>query len=243
MDSVIALTLALFVNSAILIVSAANFYYSPPSSPQHQQIDDLFSAHNLLVSALGPTAGFFYALGLLFAGHGRTGYHAGLPMVVAIVAGNQGLNGILVGSQVSSCPLPLSRLCGLLHLEGLCVPSSMSSTRTKTKMSEHRPLDAHEEADLAMQRMPDLLPLSVVISSDFQDSELPPLPSTGTASLPPRRRASSVSRPRAADETRNAIRSAAAPLDALRRQAMGMRMGRGRERRESHLLTLRILGG
>ncbi|RUS19115.1 hypothetical protein BC937DRAFT_87976 [Endogone sp. FLAS-F59071] len=72
-DSVIALTLALFVNSAILIVSAANFYYSLPSSPQHQQIGDLFSAHDLLVSALGPTAGLFYALVLVQTFEGNQG--------------------------------------------------------------------------------------------------------------------------------------------------------------------------
>ncbi|RUS19516.1 natural resistance-associated macrophage protein-domain-containing protein [Endogone sp. FLAS-F59071] len=234
MDSVIALTLALFVNSAILIVSAANFYYSPPSSPQHQQIGDLFSAHDLLVSALGPTAGLFYALGLLFAGQSSTltatmagqiimqGF-LGLTvrpwlrrlvtrliaivpaMVVAIVAGNQGLNGLLVGSQVAlSLQLPFavvplvwftsSRRIMRAQLDELNEPEAEEG-RTRTKMSEHRPLDAHEEADLAMQRMPDPLPLSVAISSDFQDSELPPLPSTGTAFLPPRRRASSERNP------------------------------------------------
>lgn len=271
MDCIIALNLALFVNSAILIVSAANFYYSPPSSPQHQQVGDLFSAHDLLSSVLGPTAGLFYALGLLFAGQSSTltatlagqivmqGF-LGLTvrpwvrrlvtrliaivpaMVVAIVDGNQGLNGLLVGSQVAlSLQLPFavvplvwftsSRKIMRAQLDELDEPE-VEEGRTKTKISEQRPLDAHEEADLAMQRMPDLSSLSIAISPD---SELP-VPSTGTAILPPRRRASSISRHRAADESRNAIRSVAAPLEALRRQAMGMRIGRRRERGERHPL-------
>jgi NRAMP (natural resistance-associated macrophage protein)-like metal ion transporter len=69
-DLIVALTFAFFVNSAILIVASANFYYGP--SNQNQQVQDLFSAHALLMQYLGPPAAVVFALALLCAGQSST---------------------------------------------------------------------------------------------------------------------------------------------------------------------------
>ncbi|CAG8474490.1 7717_t:CDS:2 [Paraglomus occultum] len=134
LDSSVALTFALFVNSAILIVAAANFYYS---ETQHE-VADLFDAHQLLSRYLSPAAGILFALALLIAGQsstltatmagqvvmeGFTGWYirpwlrrlitrglAIIPaMVIAIIKGSSGLNSLLVASQVAlSIQLPFA---------------------------------------------------------------------------------------------------------------------------------------
>ncbi|KAI8638657.1 natural resistance-associated macrophage protein-domain-containing protein [Parasitella parasitica] len=135
-DLVVALSFAFFVNCAILIVAAANFYYGPDN--QQQQVQDLFSAHALLMQYLGPPAAVTFALALLCAGQSSTltatlagqvvmsGFLgmttrpwirrvvtrliAIIPaMVAACVAGREGLSSMLVGSQVAlSIQLPFA---------------------------------------------------------------------------------------------------------------------------------------
>ncbi|CAO3622436.1 unnamed protein product [Mucor fragilis] len=135
-DLIVALTFAFFVNCAILIVAAANFYYGPDD--QQQQVQDLFSAHALLMQYLGPPAAVTFALALLCAGQSSTltatlagqvvmsGFLgmttrpwirriitrliAIIPaMVAACVAGRDGLSSMLVGSQVAlSIQLPFA---------------------------------------------------------------------------------------------------------------------------------------
>ncbi|KAJ1547922.1 hypothetical protein HK405_004603 [Cladochytrium tenue] len=125
MDSVIALTGALLVNSAILIVSGASFHNSG------EAVGELQDAYELLVRHLGPAAGAAFATALLFAGQSSTitgtltgqiiaegflGQEYALrpwmqrlltrslaivpAMVVAVVAGDAGVNRLLVLSQV-----------------------------------------------------------------------------------------------------------------------------------------------
>lgn len=69
------LTLALFVNSAIVIVSAASFYNTPDAN----NIADLFSAYDILKEHLGTVAAVLFALALLFSGQSSS--------VVATLAG------------------------------------------------------------------------------------------------------------------------------------------------------------
>ncbi len=67
-DAVIALTLALFVNSAILILAAATFYKNGLSS-----VAEIQEAHRLLTPLLGTgLAGFLFAVALLASGHNST---------------------------------------------------------------------------------------------------------------------------------------------------------------------------
>jgi manganese transport protein len=67
-DSTVALTLALFVNAAILIVSAATFYRSG-----HHQVADIQDAYKLLSPLLGVTgASTLFALALLASGQNST---------------------------------------------------------------------------------------------------------------------------------------------------------------------------
>ncbi len=67
-DSVIALTLALLANSAILILAAATFYKNGLSS-----VAEIQEAHRLLSPLLGTgLAGFLFALALLASGHNST---------------------------------------------------------------------------------------------------------------------------------------------------------------------------
>lgn len=135
-DLIVALTFAFFVNCAILIVASANFYYGPDN--QNQQVQDLFSAHALLMQYLGPPAAVVFALALLCAGQSSTltatlagqvimsGFLgmttrpwirrivtrliAIIPaMVAACVTGREGLSSMLVGSQVAlSIQLPFA---------------------------------------------------------------------------------------------------------------------------------------
>ncbi|CAO3651056.1 unnamed protein product [Cunninghamella blakesleeana] len=124
MDLFIALLFAFFVNSAILIVASANFYYD-----NEQVVTDLFDAHALLQQYLGPPAAVVFALALLFSGQSSTltatlagqvvmsGFLgmtskpwlrrivtrsiAIVPaMIAACIAGRSGLSQMLVASQV-----------------------------------------------------------------------------------------------------------------------------------------------
>ncbi|KAG0850931.1 hypothetical protein G6F62_006855 [Rhizopus arrhizus] len=135
-DLLVALSFAFFVNCAILIVASSNFFYAPNS--QQQAIQDLFSAHALLLQYLGPPAATVFALALLCAGQSSTltatlagqvimsGFLgmttrpwirrivtrliAILPaMVAACIAGRSGLSNMLVASQVAlSIQLPFA---------------------------------------------------------------------------------------------------------------------------------------
>ncbi|KAI7894342.1 natural resistance-associated macrophage protein-domain-containing protein [Mucor mucedo] len=135
-DLIVALSFAFFVNCAILIVASANFFYGPDN--QQQQVQDLFSAHALLMQYLGPPAAVVFALALLCAGQSSTltatlagqvimsGFLgmttkpwirrvltrsiAIIPaMVAACVTGREGLSSMLVGSQVAlSIQLPFA---------------------------------------------------------------------------------------------------------------------------------------
>ena len=66
-DSTVALTLALFVNAAILIVAAATFHTSG-----HTGIAEIQDAHKLLTPLLGAGAGTVFALALLASGQNST---------------------------------------------------------------------------------------------------------------------------------------------------------------------------
>ncbi|HSS97836.1 MAG TPA: divalent metal cation transporter, partial [Terriglobales bacterium] len=67
-DSTFALTLALFVNAAILIVSAAAFY-----TRGYTEVADIQDAHKLLTPLLGVTgASTLFALALLASGQNST---------------------------------------------------------------------------------------------------------------------------------------------------------------------------
>ncbi|CAG8432850.1 7338_t:CDS:2 [Diversispora eburnea] len=133
LDSIVALTFALFVNSSILIVSAANFYYvdEPPI------VANLFDAYNLLMR-LGQAAAILFGVALLMAGQSSTltatiagqvvmeGFmgwkirpwlrrlitrsFAIIPaMFIAILRGENGINELLVASQVAlSIQLPFA---------------------------------------------------------------------------------------------------------------------------------------
>ncbi|KAL3899382.1 MAG: hypothetical protein SGCHY_002093 [Lobulomycetales sp.] len=65
-DTIVALTLALGVNSAILIVSAALFYGGG------SVVADLFDAYELISGTLGPIAAFLFAFALLLSGQSST---------------------------------------------------------------------------------------------------------------------------------------------------------------------------
>lgn len=68
LDSTIALTLALFINSAILILSAAVFHTSG-----HQEVADINDAYKLLTPLLGaPVASVFFGVALLASGQNAT---------------------------------------------------------------------------------------------------------------------------------------------------------------------------
>ncbi|KAF9348365.1 hypothetical protein BGX26_000224 [Mortierella sp. AD094] len=70
-DSTVALTFALYVNSAILIVSAATFKYKYPDV-DNSGLADFFSAFHLLSEYLGKAAGYVFAVALLMAGQSST---------------------------------------------------------------------------------------------------------------------------------------------------------------------------
>ncbi|RIB17675.1 natural resistance-associated macrophage protein [Gigaspora rosea] len=130
LDSSVALTFALFINSAILIVAATNFYYS--NNGTSARVAGLFDAYNLLTKYLGWSAGIIFALALLISGQSATltATVAGqvvmegflgwtIPswirrlltravaitpaMLIAILNGQNGLTDMLVASQVALC--------------------------------------------------------------------------------------------------------------------------------------------
>ncbi|KAG0282388.1 hypothetical protein BGZ96_000532 [Linnemannia gamsii] len=70
-DSTVALTFALYVNSAILIVAAATFKYKHPDV-DNSGLADFFSAFELLGQYLGRAAGYLFAVALLMAGQSST---------------------------------------------------------------------------------------------------------------------------------------------------------------------------
>ncbi|KAF9180446.1 hypothetical protein BGZ51_006206 [Haplosporangium sp. Z 767] len=70
-DSTVALTFALYVNSAILIVSAATFKYKYPDA-NNEGLADFFDAFHLLSQYLGKAAGYVFAVALLMAGQSST---------------------------------------------------------------------------------------------------------------------------------------------------------------------------
>ncbi|KAF9321192.1 hypothetical protein BG003_003016 [Podila horticola] len=70
-DSTVALTFALYVNSAILIVSAATFKYKFPDA-NNEGLADFFDAFHLLSQYLGKAAGYIFAVALLMAGQSST---------------------------------------------------------------------------------------------------------------------------------------------------------------------------
>jgi manganese transport protein len=66
-DSTVALTLALFINAAILILAAATFH-----STGHQDVAEIQSAYQLLTPLLGGGAGILFAVALLASGQNST---------------------------------------------------------------------------------------------------------------------------------------------------------------------------
>jgi manganese transport protein len=123
-DSTIALSLALFINAAILIVAAASFH-----TTGHHEVAEIQDAHKLLTPLLGAGASTMFALALLASGQNSTltGTLAGqivmegfldirvrpwlrrlitrllaiIPaVIVAIVAGESGTAKLLILSQV-----------------------------------------------------------------------------------------------------------------------------------------------
>jgi manganese transport protein len=68
LDSTVALTSALFINGAILVVAAATFH-----GTAHENVADISDAYQLLAPILGTTAAStLFALGLLFSGQNAT---------------------------------------------------------------------------------------------------------------------------------------------------------------------------
>lgn len=68
LDVIVALTIALFINAAILIVAAATFHWSG-----HQNVAEIQEAYKLLSPVLGVTAAsFLFAIGLLASGQQST---------------------------------------------------------------------------------------------------------------------------------------------------------------------------
>ncbi|CAG8456051.1 73_t:CDS:2 [Cetraspora pellucida] len=131
------LKLSTIDSSAILIVSSANFFYGDPNRSQTKPAD-LFDAYDLLTSYLGKAASTIFAIGLLVAGQSATltatmagqvvmegfvewklkpwmrrlitrGFAVVPAMIIAIVRGRNGLNDLLVASQVAlSIQLPFA---------------------------------------------------------------------------------------------------------------------------------------
>ena len=66
-DSTIALTMALFINAAILIVAAASFH-----TTGHHEVAEIQDAHKLLTPLLGAGASAAFALALLASGQNST---------------------------------------------------------------------------------------------------------------------------------------------------------------------------
>ena len=125
LDSTFALTLALLVNSSILIVAGSEFFGIG-------SVSDIFQAHDIITKNLGAASGFAFAFALLLSGQSSTitGTIAGQvvmegflgsnnikmkpwlrrlitrslaiipPLIIAIVLGDNRVNDMLVWSQV-----------------------------------------------------------------------------------------------------------------------------------------------
>lgn len=137
-DSTVALTFALYVNSAILIVAAATFKYKYPDV-DNTGLADFFSAFDLLGQYLGRGAGYLFAVALLMAGQSSTltatlagqiimeGFLGAsylkpwvrrlltrclaiIPaLVIVLIKGQDGLSSLLLASQVAlSVQLPFA---------------------------------------------------------------------------------------------------------------------------------------
>ncbi|KAF9125700.1 hypothetical protein BGW39_007203 [Mortierella sp. 14UC] len=137
-DSTVALTFALYVNSAILIVAAATFKYKHPDV-DNSGLADFFSAFDLLGQYLGRAAGYLFAVALLMAGQSSTltatlagqiimeGFLGSsylkpwvrrlltrclaiIPaLVIVLIKGQDGLSSLLLASQVAlSIQLPFA---------------------------------------------------------------------------------------------------------------------------------------
>ena len=153
-DSNIALFLAMFINAAILIVSAATFFQSG-----HHDVAEIQDAYKLLSPMLGITgASTLFAIALLAAGQNSTltGTMAGqivmegflkiklkpwarrlatrslaiIPAIIVVaIAGNQGMNSLLLISQVvlsmqlSFAVIPLVKFTNDSHYMGEFVNS------------------------------------------------------------------------------------------------------------------------
>ncbi|KAJ3118065.1 hypothetical protein HDU96_004069 [Phlyctochytrium bullatum] len=94
MDSVLALSCALLINAAILIVAAAAFHETPRGGDggDPEEVAELADAYELLNRYLGPAAGMAFALALLFAGQSSTmtGTIAGQVIIEGFLGGPNG---------------------------------------------------------------------------------------------------------------------------------------------------------
>ncbi|KAJ3228176.1 hypothetical protein HK099_006056 [Clydaea vesicula] len=89
-DSILALSVALLVNSSILIVAAAAFYKIGETN-----IAELKDAHSMITANLGPFAGFCFALALLLSGQSST--------ITGTIAGQICMDGFL-GNKIKLAP-------------------------------------------------------------------------------------------------------------------------------------------
>ncbi|KAK4703241.1 metal iron transporter, partial [Phenoliferia sp. Uapishka_3] len=121
---------AVLINSAILILAAAVFYYGEGKSSSGDGISDLFDAYALIKAYVGPAFGYIFAVALLAAGQSASltvtlsgqivseGFlqwrtkpwkrrlitrSIGIvpSLAVAIAVGRDGVSNLLVGSQVA----------------------------------------------------------------------------------------------------------------------------------------------
>ncbi|KAJ1568695.1 hypothetical protein HK096_005627, partial [Nowakowskiella sp. JEL0078] len=104
LDSTCSLTLALLINSLILIVSAAAF------GSLGIEVNDLIGAHNLLVTNVGSVAGLLFAIALLCSGQSST--------ITGTMAGQIVMEGFL-GSKLKRVIRPwmrriLTRICSIV---------------------------------------------------------------------------------------------------------------------------------
>ncbi|ORX98219.1 natural resistance-associated macrophage protein [Basidiobolus meristosporus CBS 931.73] len=179
-DCIFALTFALFINSAILVVAAAAFHYRTDGATQ-VEVADLFDAHKLLTDYLGPIAGTSFALALLLAGQSSTitatmagqvvmeGFlgltmrpwlrrivtraFAIIPaMIVAIVAGSKGLNEVLIASQVIlSLQLPFAVIPLVLFTSSRRVMRLPQAPNTGMEIQPLNPEEIREHDDIPVE--------------------------------------------------------------------------------------------
>lgn len=172
---------AITINSAILIVASAAFYYGHNNTGDTEVVGDLFQAFELLRDKTGKTPAILFAIALLTAGQSSsitvtlagqiisegfiqwrltpfmrrvlTRSLAVIPsMVVACVSGRQGLDTMLVASQVAlSMALPFVSFPLLVVT---CSPKRMTRTileERETLSFDTRPTDYGSVEPLAAQ--------------------------------------------------------------------------------------------